>query len=78
MADVKCEVIMTLIPRSGCWRCNMIGMGATNRSAKENTRANRAMSFSSLMPKTWYSDDSTKAPATSPVMKGYITIWTLQ
>ncbi len=49
-----------------------------NSRENENTSAKRAMSFSCFTPKTWYRDDRTKAPATSPVMKGYITICRLQ
>ena len=35
----------------------------------------RAISFNCLTPKTWYRDERTKAPATRPVMNGYMTIW---
>ncbi len=78
MAEVKCGVIITSIPLIGCCRCIKSGSMATGNSANEKTSEKRAISLSCFTPKTWYSEESTKAPATRPVMKGYMTIWMVQ
>ena len=39
MAEVKCGVIMTWMPRSGCIRCSISGIIATGSRAKEKTSA---------------------------------------
>ncbi len=74
MAEVKCGVRKMRKARSGRPRCAWSGNGATTRNARAVTSAIRATGRSTLIPKTWYSDDTTKAPATRPVMNGYSTM----
>ena len=50
------------------------GSEATSRNAKEVAIASRATGLNSVRPKRWYSEVTMKAPATKPVMYGYITI----
>ena len=70
MADVKFGIRKMRKARSGWprWACS--GNGAISRNATAVISARRATGRSAFMPNTWYSDDTTNAPATRPVMNG--------
>ena len=67
IAEEGLGVATTFSARSGWWRWRSSGRVAQAQKQSDVTTARRATGRSSLRPKTWYSAETTNAPATIPV-----------